>query len=57
LLARKGSKRSLVNIEREGGDPDGGLVVYESPEENIKERAKMRWGRKEDQIIQDSIAL
>lgn len=35
---------------REGGDPDGGLVVYKSPEENIKEKAKMRWGGGPDHI-------
>ena len=39
-------KKSCKYREREGGDPDGGFVVYKSPEEIMREKAKMKWRRR-----------
>lgn len=39
-------EKSCTYRGKDGGDSEEGLVVYKSPEENIKEKAKMRWGRR-----------
>lgn len=39
-------EKSCKYGEREGGDPDGELIVYESLEEIMREKAKMRRGRR-----------
>lgn len=57
LLARQGFQEKSCKYRgreggKEGGDPDGILVVYKSLEEITREKAEVKGGG--DQILQDS---